>query len=406
MIFSNSFTNDVQYAHREKSVEDLIKIASRDPSALLLEEQNVRGAERGSTKRLVPSPEERNNWVTLTRVIEGARLPEFFQGFDEACLQPNSLDVVVERFLDSSGKELSFPFEIKPDDYVFCESNTTIGLQGKVFACLETKSSVARIGLAAVGFSRDGGYEIFLKEYSGKISAFVKNFGSKSIIINEPSALFQVSVSERHSTFPWNVPDIYLSGEGNKLVNKANYVRIGSLFGYKLHIASDVWCMIKGEGSIDFARRKKADNHFVKAKLGSVNLEDYDFCLTVSREHVEQSRHFPARPAYVFPFHFRNIFDKLSDKMSQLESIKEIFRQVFLENNGDYLPITCNAGLCNAGWHGNLVFENILRNIKDVGSYFNPDEPFALLIPLPFAGFIRDKGRYSGAYNGQRAIQL
>lgn len=419
MIFDNKFTNSIDVAVKQATKnffnDRAVEIALRHQSLsdgidyfhppLFADRHPV-------SHRLVSPPEERGKEVTLTRIVDQNHLHLFFHGFEkyDDCLQPGSLDVVVERFYDSKGKKLDFPVRIKPQDSVICESDIEIDLNRKVFACIETKSSVARIGLSAVGFSCDGEYEIFLKGYKGKIAASVKNFGSRSVVINKPSALFQVTVSERYTTtanpLSYDKPHIYLTDDEGKIVNRQNEVKIGNILGYKLHITPELWSMTSGRKGVDFDRRKEADGHFIRSEVGEADLQDNDFCLALSREYIRtgDKSGLSRCPAYVFPFHYKNIFEKLHKNMSELESLKAVFKQVFLENNGDYLPVTCNAGMCNAGWHGRVVFENITRGVKDVSSYFNPDQPFALLIPLPFIG--QKENDYNGAYNGQKGIQL
>ncbi len=408
MIFDNGFINDYDLALKRKREEEfLAEMMQRRLRKGLVSPPYVHGT-RVYGDRLVPASEELDEVVRLTGVVNADHLHLFFPnvGDYKDVIQPASLDVVVDRFYDSDGAKLSFPVKLEPNATVVCESDLEINLTKPVFSCLETRSSVARIGLAATGFLRNDDYEIFLKDYSGKIRALLTNFSPNTVVINGPRSFFQVTVSEHYEHYGRNYASKpWVSIQKNKRnVTEKSKVTVGNVFGYKLHLAPQVWCMKNEHHKVDFDKRKEAKDLFVRTRLDKVNIDDYGFCLTRSQETVMTSLSDRIRhPAYVFPFHFDDIHGELNNKMAGLGSLKEVFKQVFLDKNSRCSPITGNAGLCNPGWTGSVTFENICIN-SEWASRFKVGEPFALLIPLPFVA--SEKNTYNGSYNNQKQIGL
>ncbi len=399
MIFDNGFVNDYDLALKKMPRSRYLVDAPCLRKGLVSAPSLWRSDKDHRSSGIATAPTNSDGLVQITRVVSGDNIHLFFPGLDEQSelIQPASIDVIAERFYNSSGKQLPFPVTLSPKEFVSCESDLEIELTSRVFSCLETKSSVARVGLAAVGFECNGNYEIFLKNYSGRVRAVLANYSPNSVVVDGPRSFFQLTVSE-HSIndegryFNTNYLDIMHNG---KSTLEESRVVIGNLLGYVLHIASDVWCMGPVSRKVNFDDRKNANGLFSRGKLGEVDLENVAFCLTRSREKIFTN----GFPAYVFPFHIKDVRAGLHEHMSRLESLKEAFVNVFVKSDGSYLPITANAGLCNPGWYGHLVFENIMAGVKGVNDYFKPGEPFALLVPMPFAATSR---KYNGSYNGQR----
>lgn len=348
---------------------------------------------RFTRKALFSSTRLHQGILEITEIVGDIQLPTYFKGIDniEDLLSPSSIDIPLNRFYDLNGNKLSFPIELNQGETIIGESDLELYLEldESLFCCLETRSSVARTGLAATGFVTDDDYRIFLDINSNKeIKIRLTNYNPNKYIIEKPIKPAQISVARKKKTTQDFFPSINIEGKPKE------YMQFGKIIGYPLHLDEEVWC-IKKIGKVYY--ENKADEKFyLKTTIHDPDIKNFDFNLALSKEKISCTM-----PAYVFPFHLDDI-NKFKEMMTTPVLLSLVFEEVFIKRNKKYLPITANAGLCNPGWSGKIVFENITKDVNNLEEYFRKDKPFAFLIPVPF--FFESK--YNGRYNNQSSICL
>lgn len=318
--------------------------------------------------------------------------------------QPCSVNVHLRRFSDMNEKNLHFPFVIQPGGEVIGHSDLEAGYSPALLS-FETRSRVARKGLACLGFYNKGinGNQAQRRAFgdwpTAPLDFVLHNYFPAPLLITEPFSPVQVSstVADFPSSYhdnPYEKAPIAIIKEGRE-VTKENLVVLGEFIAYKTYILDDVFYFLKMDDPVDLLH---ADFNEL-ARRG--NIEEIksikpDFCLTSTDESVVTN----GCPVYMFPFHFLDIIRSPSSYLDKAH-FEKMSQRSFAQQES--MPVTLNAGLINPGCSGRVVCENVTKG-RDLERYFRKEEPFALVIPIPFVNEKLDNDSYQGATRNQTGI--
>ncbi len=321
-------------------------------------------------------------------------------------VQPCSVDILLREFTDNDGRRLEFPIVVPPSGEIVGHSHLAYAdpdfggtFQDDYYTpgaiiCVETRSNVARKGLACTGFYTGKEPTIFLQNGGRNLSFVLRNYSPNSMVIPKPFSPVQISVTiDREGAFDQPTP--FRLVRNGRDVTKENLVSIDSFIAYKVHLSEEALYLGKVTEPIDIT-----GNHIEsvaeRTKATELSRHNPDFCLTITEEEV----HTNGCPVYMYPFHYLDVIEGEWSLRSKSD-LAEFFQKLFSDSK--YLPVTANAGLINPGTNGKVVCENITKG-RDLEKYFKPHEPFALVVPVPFADGSTDNDTYNGTHHNQQSI--
>ncbi|MBI2543173.1 MAG: hypothetical protein HYW24_03235 [Candidatus Aenigmarchaeota archaeon] len=321
-------------------------------------------------------------------------------------VQPCSVDILLKEFTDKDGIRLDFPIVVPPSDEIVGHShigyiNPDFGgtVQDDYYTpgsivCVETRSSVARKGLACTGFYTGEDPTVFFEDECRNLSFVLRNYSPNSMVISKPFSPVQISVTvDGDGVFDSRNPfRLFRNGQD---VTEENLVKIGNFVAYKVHLSEEAAYPMRVDEPVDVTGN---DTEKIVERIRVTELQRYnpDFCLTLTDEEV----HTNGCPSYMYPFHYLDAVENVKF-LEDTSLLSRFFKELFSDSK--YLPVTANAGLINPGTHGKVVCENITKG-RDIKKYFNPHEPFALIIPVPFYGGGIDNDTYKGLHHNQQRI--
>jgi hypothetical protein len=378
-----------------------------------LDELRQREAGFYRNKKMLFTPAEFIDDVTIELgvVYPSSVLLERLPGIEkyiEGDPNPESVDMPITRFY-KGGTELGRRDEVLPHEIFvgYCPIRPII--HEKEFLCLEGRSNVARTKLDAYGFAvvSHTGYREFSpfiwhgdRDDNGMYIFFANRASVPYVMDKVPCAPFQVSLSERTSYTIDVMDKVRIKRDGKDVSDDA---RSGDrkLPGYMLTLAPEISFMEEIPGArIRYGTRKEdAERLFRGALIDDVGDEYLALpSLTISNEHIHSDT-----PAYVFPFHVKDMYNYPINYSFRSEFIGEAFLSRLRST------ITGNSGLHHIGSTGRMVFENTPSfdckiNPAKARDYFRVNESYGLLIPVPLAETGLGVPRYRRLSGHQKSI--
>lgn len=356
---------------------------------------------------LFPPPSEDQEWgwrPTSLRTVQGEALKYVFwrggrlqdgRKLAELAFQPCSVDVTSKEFTTLSGKPLNYPITIESEDEIVGHSGLKyVSHFGDSLLCAETRSRIARRGLACTGFYAGGKPQVFLHGY-GELSFVLKNYSPNALIVTKPFSPVQISVAIESENLRYS-PPLRLVRNGVDVTNE-NQIQIGGFAAYKVHLSDKALVFRKTSEPIDITGND-IEKYAERVRVTDLQRLKPDFCLTLTEEEV----HTNGCPTYIYPFHYLDALEHQA-YLQDTWNLARFFQDLF--SRKDCLPVTANAGLHNPGCTGRLVCENITSG-RDLEKYFRIGEPFALVIPVPFCNGELDVESYNGSYRNQQDIDI
>ncbi len=380
-----------------------------------LDERRQKDAEFYRNRKMLFSPAEYIDDVTIelgvvypsSVLLE--RLPGI-EGYLNGDPNPESVDMPITKFYKGR-TEIGRRDEILPHEVFVghCPIGPIIN-EGE-FLCLETRSNVAKTKLDAYGFAvaSNTGHREFSpfiwhgdRNDNGMYILFANRASVPYVMDKLPCAPFQVSLSERNFYTIDVMDKVRIKRDGKDVSDDA---RSGDreLPGYMLTLSPEISFMEKIPGArIRYGTRKEdAERLFREALIDDIGDEYLALpSLTISNEHIHSDT-----PAYVFPFHVKDIYKHLGNYYSRFRS--EHLEVTFLSRLKS--TITGNSGLHHIGSTGRMVFENTPSSDWEIiparaREYFRVNEPYGLLIPVPLAETGIEVPRYCRPSGHQESI--
>ncbi len=309
-----------------------------------------------------------------------------------------SVDIRLTDFYDPNGELLRFPFDIPYGGIISGHSELLLYDHDNLY-CVETRSTIARKGLVCIGFKDDelalitkGSGARMFQEGRFMLNFFLRNYNPNTLTIEKPFSPIQITATRYEQGFVpfWERPlKLYRNG---KDVTRENIVALGKFMAYKVHLCSEL--LVPKECSSPIS---VLDND-MEAQFERRNVKDIfelnpPFCLTLTDEEV----HTNGQPAYMFPFHYLEAV-RHHEEFETTSGLAHFAGRLFSSNTG--LPVTGNAGVLNPTGKGRVVCENITAG-RNLRKYFQPEQPFALIIPVSF----QDNGFYASSESGEHDHQ-
>lgn len=338
-------------------------------------------------------------------VVRGREMLPYFDVADSSKveIEPCSLNVVVDR-LTRDGRAVSFPVTLEPGEEIV--GHTSITFRGqppdvetvpKAVLCVETRSRrAARWGVTCMGFYKNGETQAFLED-EADISIVLKNYNPTPVTVHSPQkkpfSPVQLLLLRDEPLADVQSNGVHLKYNG-KDVTEERRIKIGNMTGYVVHL---------GNEAVYFERKRKpivigeSMHHYKQTSPRRLPQIDPPFWLGITAEEVITN----GQPVYMLPFHYLDISGKEKDLLGR-ESIARLFYETF--NGTTAMPVTANAGVHNPGCNGKIILENICKG-TDLERYLKKDQPFGIVVPIPFCDGIPDHTTYR-TQRRQRGITL
>lgn len=325
-------------------------------------------------------------------VFEDISIQRISSSDDRVTPRRCSVDLVLEHFTDMRGRSLQQPVILRPKESIVGYTSLAFFCLDDAFLSVETRSRAARHGLVCRGFY-DQSYvrsALTIGDSGTRLAFMLRNYSPNALLV--PSSPLQITAIRK---IPLNAlpSPLRIMRDGVDVTAASTYCS-GLFSAYTVGLDEKLCYLQKTTNPLDI--NEDNSRYLIAAAITDIVNQKINpgFFLANTAEEIHNN----GCPAYMYPFHFRDLAD---ERFTTPSFHAVLMRQFF--NTHSVLPVTANAGLLNPGTKGTVVYECLTRG-RDLANYFHQKTPFGFIIPMPFYDGSLDTSCENGTHGPQKVI--
>jgi hypothetical protein len=182
-------------------------------------------------------------------------------------------------------------------------------------------------------------------------------------------------------------------------ITRERYCQHGHFVAYAVHLAEEICFIRKAEHALDIFGE---DNTKYLERTTRTEELARGFRKEFFLGNTDEEVYTGGSPAYMFPAHYNRVADADEFMLPTFHAF--LMMRTFRDKTR--MPVTGNAGILNPGTSGTVVYECLAKGRRNLERHLAQGEPFAFVIPLPFADGFLDTAYNNGTHGKQKEIRF